>query len=347
MHAVREDVHEQRAARSQPRRDAREESLVVAQVLEHLHGHHAIEALRLGELQRVDVAGDHVDVREPARRGAREDEVALGMRVGNRGDAAARKPLRHRERQRTPAAAELQHVLAVGEPRTPDREVQHRVLGRARDPVTPGSVVAAGVFEARAEHVLEERRGHLVVLCIGRLRVDRERTLPQRGDQCASPLLLRLERAAAFLLEPLREQSADGATDQRIRHQPGVEQSHRERRARETAARPGHEARHAPLIVAIELAPRLQGLFFGRTHAGHLQQQKDHDRRRDERQRSPGRAERDERVAHPDSAFEEVVRMAGETPQPGVADAAGVARIALEARELAVGEALTGQRHRP
>ena len=42
--AMREHVDEQRAGRPQPRRDPAQQQLVVAHVLEHLDGHHAIEA---------------------------------------------------------------------------------------------------------------------------------------------------------------------------------------------------------------------------------------------------------------------------------------------------------------
>jgi hypothetical protein len=71
-----EDVYEQHAGGLEPAGDAREQPLVVADVLEHLDGHHAIEAIR--GVEDVDVGDFDIDVLEAAACGFRRDGCALG-----------------------------------------------------------------------------------------------------------------------------------------------------------------------------------------------------------------------------------------------------------------------------
>ena len=62
---VREHVDEQRAAGDEPRRELREQRLVVAHVLEHLDRHDPVVARRR-ELERADVRGPDGEVAEAA-----------------------------------------------------------------------------------------------------------------------------------------------------------------------------------------------------------------------------------------------------------------------------------------
>ncbi|KAG1465134.1 hypothetical protein G6F57_013460 [Rhizopus arrhizus] len=126
--AVRENVHEKRAVRLQPLRDAREQALVVAHVFEHFHRDAAVE-LRVWQFQLVDVAGEHLDVVQPSRRALRQDVLALAVRVGHGGDPGERIALGHPQGQRAPAATQLQDVLAIGQPGTFAVQGQHRVFG--------------------------------------------------------------------------------------------------------------------------------------------------------------------------------------------------------------------------
>ena len=84
-------------------------------VLEHLDRDDAVEpALRI---EIVHVGGDDLEIVEAACGRLRLNEFALRLRVGHRGDARRRIALRHPQRQRAPAAAELENMLAVGEQR--------------------------------------------------------------------------------------------------------------------------------------------------------------------------------------------------------------------------------------
>jgi hypothetical protein len=86
---------------------------VVAHVLEHLD-RHARGRSAFGRGQLIDVAGQDLDVVRP-RSALAEDELALRARVRDAGDARIREALGHPQRQRTPAAAEFEDALAVGQ----------------------------------------------------------------------------------------------------------------------------------------------------------------------------------------------------------------------------------------
>ena len=76
-----EDVSEEFATRFQPIVNAPKKPAVVANVLEHFHGHHAFEVLLGGE--DVYVCGDDFEIGEIAGFRLRDNVFPLGMRVGN------------------------------------------------------------------------------------------------------------------------------------------------------------------------------------------------------------------------------------------------------------------------
>ena len=125
---------------------------------------------RSSEVEVVHVGGDDPQVDEAARRGLLLDEGALRGRVGDRGDPRLRIALGHPQRQRTPAAAELED--------RPARRRGRRAPPSASAPSLPpspgyrrGRRRAAGILPLRAEDVLEEGGRHLVVLGVGRVGV--------------------------------------------------------------------------------------------------------------------------------------------------------------------------------
>ncbi len=90
-------MDEEAPVRREPPGDPRQQRLVVARVFEHLDRDDAVEAPR--RLEIVDVGGHHVEIRQAALRGAREDELALGLRVRHGENAAARMPFRDVQRE--------------------------------------------------------------------------------------------------------------------------------------------------------------------------------------------------------------------------------------------------------
>ena len=142
--AVREDVGEQQAAGFQPAGDVREQPLVVFQMLEHLHGYDAIEPAGL-DVESVDVGGDDPEVGEAALFRLGVDVLLLRAGIRDRGDLRGGKFFGVVEREGTPAAAEFEDVLAVGEPGALGVEREHRVLGLI-ERLAAGRVEAAGVF---------------------------------------------------------------------------------------------------------------------------------------------------------------------------------------------------------
>ena len=88
------------------------------------------------------------------------------MRVGNRRDLRVRKSPRHPQRQRTPAAAEFEDRLAVGQFRMLDGLAQRLFLGllQCRGRLL---VEARGIFAVGTQYIREERGRQFIVLCIG------------------------------------------------------------------------------------------------------------------------------------------------------------------------------------
>ena len=229
---VREDVHEQRRTGVHPRGDVGEQRLVVAHVLEHLDGDHPVEARADVEVELVRVAGDDLQVRQPALGGAGVDERLLGARVRHPGDARVRVVLGHPQRQRAPAAAELQDAVAVLQARPLAGEREHARFRRAevgrRARHVEVVVEAARILEVRPQRLEVERGRYLVVLRVGGVGVDGDRALAQPPHHRHEVRLLRLGPALVLLGETLREQRADAVADERVRHPVGLEQAHRQ-----------------------------------------------------------------------------------------------------------------------
>jgi hypothetical protein len=99
----------------------------VHHALEHFNRYDAVELPLRGE--RVHVGGDHAKIPESAAAGFAFDIFALRVRIRHRRDVGMRELPRHPERQRTPAAAELQDRLAVGEIGMRDGLTQRFFLG--------------------------------------------------------------------------------------------------------------------------------------------------------------------------------------------------------------------------
>jgi hypothetical protein len=109
--------------------------------------------------------------------------------------------LRHPERQRTPAAAEFENVLSVGQLRAVARQPEHRLLGgieggRALQPER------TAVFQSRPEAKLIKPRRHLVMLLVRDLRLDGDRALLQLRNESGQMRLLRADVALIFLAQP-------------------------------------------------------------------------------------------------------------------------------------------------
>ena len=82
--------------------------------------------------------------------------------------------LGHPERKRSPAATELEDLLAILEFRPLAGELEHRLL-RFREGGVHRWPVTAAVLEPRSENVEVELRRDLVVLLVGIRRVDGDR----------------------------------------------------------------------------------------------------------------------------------------------------------------------------
>ncbi|QNG77200.1 hypothetical protein GPNADHDJ_01383 [Stenotrophomonas maltophilia] len=216
--AMGEDVHEQRAVGLQPLRDVRQQSLVIAHMFEHFHRDTAIEACR-GQLKLVDVAGQYLDVVQAPGLALRHDVLALAVRVGHRSDVGLPIAFGHPQGQRTPATAQFENLLAVGKSGALAIQFQHRFLSLVQR-FAPGRVVAAAVLQPLAQAGLEERRGNFVVLAVGRVGMQCERTVGQFCDATAEACGLCLDTSRRFLVQALRAQAPDAGTQRRIGNQP-------------------------------------------------------------------------------------------------------------------------------
>jgi len=221
--AVAEDVDEELAARREPAREAGEERRVVPHVLEHLDRDDAIEAAV--ELEAVDVGHPVLDVAEPAPRGLGAQELPLRRRVRHREHGRARVALGDPERERAPAAAEIEHPLAVLETGARGGQREHLLLG-GREILDPGREEAGAVLQARPEHQPEELGGHLVVLPVGGVGRERERPLGRRPPPGFEPGRAAARQAPAFGAQAGGEQPPDAEADQRVGHQAPVDQRH-------------------------------------------------------------------------------------------------------------------------
>ena len=241
-------MDEELAARREPAGHAREQHRVVPHVLEHLDGDDSIEPLRplRGWIEVVHVGGDDADIPKAAGAGAAFDKGPLRSRIGHRKNLRVREALRHVERQRSPSASELENVLAVGDLRPFAGERKHRVLGALERTRRILRLVPqrAAVFHPRTEHQLEECRGHLVVLRVGRARVHRDRRRPQLRDEPFQLEALPRLVALVFLAEALTQNLPDARANQRIGQQIAFE----DRVAQAHAARLGNHGTNALVV---------------------------------------------------------------------------------------------------
>ena len=211
---MREDVDEELPARPQPARDVCQQPLVVLHVLEHLDGDDAVEPAGL-DVEAVHVAGDDAEILQAASRRLGVNELLLRPRIRDAGDTSLGKLLGHPQRERTPAAAEFEDVLAVIEPGALGIEREHPLLGLGErgDARRPER---AAVFQARAEAELVEARGHLVMLFVRRRRLDGDGRAAQLLDKRLQVRPLRLGAALVLLAQPLRQQATDAEAEERV-----------------------------------------------------------------------------------------------------------------------------------
>ncbi len=111
--AVGEYVDEKFTIGVEPVGNAFEQELIVLHVLEHFHGHDAVEAGFARALEADHVCGDDIDVVEVSFFRLGHDVLALGAGVGDGGDFRQGEMFRHPQRERSPAAAELENFLPV------------------------------------------------------------------------------------------------------------------------------------------------------------------------------------------------------------------------------------------
>ena len=167
-------MDEEFAVGLEPAGDPLHQLAVVLHVLEHLHRDGAVVGAGLRRGEGVHVGRDDPDIVELAALRLRLDVKALGVGIGNRRDRGVRVVLGHPERKRSPAATELEDLLAILEFRPLAGELEHRLLGFREGGVHGGPVTAA-VLEPRSENVEVELRRDLVVLLVGIRRVDGDR----------------------------------------------------------------------------------------------------------------------------------------------------------------------------
>jgi hypothetical protein len=176
-------------------------------VLEHLDRGDAVETA-VG-VEDVRVGRDHLDVGGCPR----ADELALHRRVGDREDARAGIALGEPQRERAPAAAEIEDLHPVLDPRAAAGQVEHRLF-RVRERFDPGRPVARAVLHARTEDELEELGRQLVVLLVRLLHLLGDRRAAEAVDE--GPALR--GSAAALAPQPQRARSADPGTEEGVAH---------------------------------------------------------------------------------------------------------------------------------
>ena len=197
----------------QPARDPAPELAVVAHVLEHLDADDAVEPLRPDDVrvrpdaEVPDVAGQHGHVAEPSLGRLSEDVLALRRGVRDRDDPCSWEALSHEQRERPPAAAELEDVLTVGDAGSPTGELEHGLLSlrEGRHTLRPPS---GGVLQVRAEDQAEEVCRHLVVL--------RVRGIHRHGHGPGEERLSELLRTGRRRAAPCAEQRPDRRPEHRI-----------------------------------------------------------------------------------------------------------------------------------
>jgi hypothetical protein len=171
----------------------------------------------------VHVAGDDAEVAESPPPRFAVDELLLRARIRDAGDARRGKSLGQIERQRAPAASELQDLLAVREPPALDIEGEHGELGGV-ERLAAGGEEAAGVFQPPAQAELVEAGGHLVVLLVRGGRRLRQRPALQIlrvGGEAG----LRFRRGCGGLIaKALGQEAANPKAEEPVREEVSFEQ---------------------------------------------------------------------------------------------------------------------------
>ena len=171
-----------------------------------------------GQVQFVDVGGEHSDVVDAALLAACLDMFALWRGVGHRRDARIWKALGHPQGQRSPTATQFQDALAIGEFGTLSVDFQHALFGgiQIRRRHIP---VARAVLVTLAKTELEERRRQFVVLRVGGVRFDGDGAAAQLVNSFAQAFKALFDRAGPFLAQALGALLADTMANHRIRNQ--------------------------------------------------------------------------------------------------------------------------------
>ncbi len=199
-----ENVDEQLAVAGQPAGDALHESLIVAHVLKHFHGHDAV--VRLTGAEVVHIGGDDFQVAQAALLRLAVDEGLLARRIGNRRDTGVWIVSRHPQGQRAPATAQLQNTRAILQLCALAGQREHLCFGRIQVG-DPGRPVAAAVLEVLAQNQLEELGRHFIVLLVGQLGAQRDGTVAKLREQAAKSGLTVSQTAPGLPAQPLRHQA--------------------------------------------------------------------------------------------------------------------------------------------
>jgi hypothetical protein len=112
------------------------------------------------------------------------------------------------QRERAPAAAEIEDALAVGKLRALRIQLEHRGFCSC-ECVDAARPITRRVFELRAEHALEERGRDFVVLRVRGVDRDRDVARAQLRDEA---LLI----GAALLAQAQRTDRSDAGAQQRL-----------------------------------------------------------------------------------------------------------------------------------
>ena len=221
-----EDVDEQTSIGSEPSGDIGQEPPVILHVLEHFHGDDPVKLpIAAGGLKVVYVTGDDLQVSKASSERLSFDVFTLRAGVGHAGNPGVRIMCGHPERERSPAATQLQNGLPIGQACALASEGEHDVLGLGQA-FLEGMIVAARVFKAWTEAQLVEARGNLVMLLVGCRGLNGDGRLGQFPDQPhpVGPLCFDIP-VGAFLGQSLPQQSADAEADQRIGENISLEQT--------------------------------------------------------------------------------------------------------------------------
>ncbi len=213
VRGVTEHVDEQAAVVAKPGRHALEEPRPVAHVLEHLDADDAIELPARVEV--VHVGRSDFEVAHAARL----EKRPLRRRIRDGHDPRRGILRRHVQRERAPAATELQDILPVGESGPFAREREHRVLrvvqrAHARRPD------GARVLPSPPQHELEELARHLVMLRVGdvgHFRDPRPLKLGKKLVDAARTL---------YFAQALRAQLPNGPSHKRRGNEPVLRHRH-------------------------------------------------------------------------------------------------------------------------